>query len=357
MKRENKTSKISWRKSNLLKATVVSSMLLLLLVGSVQAIESSVYGGVKVTNTNMKAAAVELDTNSKWIRSGQELFFLNLGGQTRYVGIQAMMKVPNKIETGRYYFIPVYFTRFNPLSLASDQLSTSTDSVSKEKVIPISVIMYGGIATGSCPNSVSLLDDCFQMGIGIYNGKTWTNEIPIITSPKPTLSSNAPQTANLGYDQKIWLQEPDYRFLKDIPVGDWDGPYKIIVRIDPISYLPAETVSSPKENIPPPIPPASDELESGAIPISDSTVNKVSVAADGNDVSNLSKYVEKSNLKVVKSIELKEVEGKQVFQVKGVREGKLLWFIPIDIDVTVDIDVTMGSVNIVDRPWWGFLTS
>ncbi len=66
---------------------------------------------------------------------------------------------------------------------------------------------------------------------------------------------------------------------------------------------------------------------------------------------------EKASLKSVKNMELKEYNNKPVYQVNGVRESKLLWFIPVDMDVTVHLNAETGSVEKMEKPWWGFLAS
>ena len=348
--------KRSWRTSNISKVAVVCSVLALLLVGSVQAIEDiTSIRVVKNTDIYTELTAVEKNTDGRWINSGRELFYINIGGQTYFVGIQAKMMVPYRIEMGQYYSIPIYFTRITPqASVTSIQDIANTDLVTKNDVfIPINVFICGGIVVHSGTNSGSRPGDCFQINIGLYNNAVWTNEIPIMVSPKPTVSSNAvSQNTYVGYDQKIWIQGPDYRFLTDIPVGVWDGPYRITVRIDPISYTPVNEIPLPIQSV-------TDEVKSDdAITVNDNAVDRIPSAVNGNAVSeDLSKYVEKSNLKVVKTIGLKEIEGKQICQVKGVREAKLLWFIPVNMDVTVNVDTAVGSVETVETPWWGFLTT
>ena len=54
---------------------------------------------------------------------------------------------------------------------------------------------------------------------------------------------------------------------------------------------------------------------------------------------------------------MKEVDSGQLYQIKGIREAKLLWIIPIEIEVTIDIDIHAGEIITEERPWWGFLTS
>lgn len=64
---------------------------------------------------------------------------------------------------------------------------------------------------------------------------------------------------------------------------------------------------------------------------------------------------EKAGLISVENIELKEFNNKPVYQVKGTRESKLLWFIPVDMDVTIHLDAGTGAEEKIERPWWGFL--
>lgn len=66
---------------------------------------------------------------------------------------------------------------------------------------------------------------------------------------------------------------------------------------------------------------------------------------------------EKTSLKSIKSMELKEFNNKPVYRVNGIRESKLLWFVPVDMDVTVHLDAVTGSIEEMEKPWWGFLSS
>jgi len=57
----------------------------------------------------------------------------------------------------------------------------------------------------------------------------------------------------------------------------------------------------------------------------------------------------------IKEIELKVVNEKPVYKVKGKKVGKLFWIFPIEISVQTQIDATEGKIIQVKKPWWSFL--
>lgn len=346
----------NWRTTSLWKKTFVCSALLLLVAVNVQAVANESYCD-QDDDEYREAVAVQLNTEYSWIHSGRELFYTKIGGQTRFVGIQAMMRVPLKIETGRYYSVPVYFTRFVPQIpiKPTEQLITNKDIAIQKRPLPIDVFICAGIGVHSSKISTASHSyrDCFHIGIGISDGDLWTHNIPIV-SVEPVTDSK--QYVYTGYDQKIWINQPEYRYLTDIPVGTWDGPYMVNVKIDVISYLPPSIVAPSKEYIPPPVPLAEYQLEAKVVPLAEEAVKILSVV-DEDDLPELSKYAEKSQLKSIKTVELKEVNDKQVYQVKGVKEAKLLWVIPVDMEITVNINMDTGAIENMEKPWWGFLAT
>ena len=76
-----------------------------------------------------------------------------------------------------------------------------------------------------------------------------------------------------------------------------------------------------------------------------------------DEATEILEHKTKTKLKSIASVELKEVDNKPIYQVKGVREAKLLWIIPVDMAVTVNVDADSETAEIVHTPWWGFLTS
>ena len=354
---------------NLWKPTIVCVALFLMIVGNVQA-------GVNVNliesqPVELSAKAVKLQSVSecRWISSGQELFYTTTtDGYTRFVGIRAIMRVPGVIETGRYYSIPVYFTRFYPqLSVSSEQVSIVPSiekelvdadwTIKKQLVFPIDVLMCAGIGAHSNYHT-NLHGDCLCLGIGVCEGDMWTHETPIVLKNTARREDSA-QYAVTGFEQKVRIQQPSYRYLTDIPLGTWDGPYFIRVRIDPLFSLPPNDVELSEDHIPPPIQPVVSYVDATVV-----SLPKESVQIATPTLVSLSEYepvlstsLEKSAIKFIGSIEVKEVNNEPVYQIKGVREARLLWVIPIDMEVTVNIDITTGAVKTVETPWWGFLAS
>jgi len=368
MKKELKMNKRSWRTQNLWKPTIVCAALFLMIVGNVQAAVNVNLIESQAVELSAKAVKLQSASECRWISSGQELFYTTIGGYTRFVGIRAIMRVPGVIETGRYYSIPVYFTRFYPqLSVSSEQVSIVPSiekelvdvdwTIKKQLVFPIDVLMCAGI--GAHLNyRTNLPGDCLYLGIRVCDGDMWTHEMPIVIKNTARREDGA-QYAVTGFEQKVWIQQPSYRYLTDIPLRTWDGPYFIRVRTDPLFSLPPNDVELSEDHIPPPIPPAVSYVDATVVSLS-----KESVQIATPTLVSLSEYepvlstsLEKSAIKSIESVEVKEVDSEPVYQVKGVREAKLLWVIPIDMEVTMNIDIATGAVKTVETPWWGFLAS
>lgn len=355
-----------WRTKTLWKPTVVCMMLLLLTVSNVQAATSVPEFEVKPV-LELSAKSVELDMMStyKWVNSERELFTTTINGHTRFVGIMATMRLPSFVETGQYYSIPVYFTRFEPqLTAVSNQPSVKSYvdegvSIQSKQLLPIDVFMCAGIGASSCKITNTDSVNYLHIGIGICDGDLWTYNVPIVLLETDDCLQDSALCVNTGFDQKIWIQQPTYRYLTDIPLGEWDGPYLIRVRIDPLPHLTADDVASSDGYTPPPIPPAQFSADA-----TETTISKENVKEVSSTVVSLEEYestasypLVKSILKSIKSVNLKEFDGEQLYQIKGIRESKLLWVIPIEIEVTIDIDIHTGEIITEERPWWGFLTS
>jgi len=60
------------------------------------------------------------------------------------------------------------------------------------------------------------------------------------------------------------------------------------------------------------------------------------------------------NLKRIEKIELKTEQDKAFYIVHGVREVKLLFFIPIDMPIDVKFDANNAEMVSVSKPWWSF---
>lgn len=66
--------------------------------------------------------------------------------------------------------------------------------------------------------------------------------------------------------------------------------------------------------------------------------------------------LQQAKLSKVDSLELKDNE-KPVYEIKGVKESKLLWLIPVNMEVAVHINAETGATEKIEKPWWGFLAS
>ncbi|NIO22677.1 MAG: hypothetical protein GTN38_01465 [Candidatus Aenigmarchaeota archaeon] len=57
----------------------------------------------------------------------------------------------------------------------------------------------------------------------------------------------------------------------------------------------------------------------------------------------------------VEKIELKEESQKPVYSVKGTKQARILFIIPVSMEVETNIDAETGDVISVNKPWWSFL--
>ena len=57
----------------------------------------------------------------------------------------------------------------------------------------------------------------------------------------------------------------------------------------------------------------------------------------------------------VKNVSIREQGGKMVYSVNGLKSGKLLFVVPVELDVTANIDPATNEVLNIETPWWGFM--
>ena len=141
-------------------------------------------------------------------------------------------------------------------------------------------------------------------------------------------------------------------------MGIWDGPYTITVRINQITYLPPNGVYISSDELQLPVSIIdSAQISSEVDPVPEEYIKVKVSQIEVDEATEILEHKTKTKLKSIASVELKEVDNKPIYQVKGVREAKLLWIIPVDMAVTVNVDADSETAEIVHTPWWGFLTS
>jgi len=57
----------------------------------------------------------------------------------------------------------------------------------------------------------------------------------------------------------------------------------------------------------------------------------------------------------VSTIELKEVSQQPIYSVKGTKQAKLLFIIPVSMQIETKVSAESGNVISVKKPWWSFL--
>jgi hypothetical protein len=72
-----------------------------------------------------------------------------------------------------------------------------------------------------------------------------------------------------------------------------------------------------------------------------------------DDASNKAKGI--AETPEIKKVELKAETEKPVYSVIGTKQARILFIIPVSMDVETKIDADTGSVISVNKPWWNFL--
>jgi len=57
----------------------------------------------------------------------------------------------------------------------------------------------------------------------------------------------------------------------------------------------------------------------------------------------------------VNTIELKEESQQPIYSVKGTKQVKLFFIIPVSMQIETKVSAESGNVVSVNRPWWNFL--
>mgnify|MGYP005838036457 CR=1 FL=1 len=78
---------------------------------------------------------------------------------------------------------------------------------------------------------------------------------------------------------------------------------------------------------------------------------------DENEIKRLPSYALRevnSRYKKFKyqQISLESKDGKPVYKIKGEIDGKILWIIPIKVDMQAEYDAGKGSLDSINKPWW-----
>lgn len=64
---------------------------------------------------------------------------------------------------------------------------------------------------------------------------------------------------------------------------------------------------------------------------------------------------ETPNTESIKKIELKEEAQKPIYSVKGIKQAKLFFIIPVSMQIETKISAESGSTVSIKKPWWSFL--
>ena len=64
---------------------------------------------------------------------------------------------------------------------------------------------------------------------------------------------------------------------------------------------------------------------------------------------------ERNIIEDVDKIELKQTEEKILYEINGFKNAKLLFFIPIQMDVKTSVNAKTGDIEKTQKPWWSFL--
>jgi len=57
------------------------------------------------------------------------------------------------------------------------------------------------------------------------------------------------------------------------------------------------------------------------------------------------------------AIQIKLVtEEKPVYEIKAVQQTRLLWLMPIEMEIKTAVSAETGNIETTEKPWWSFLT-
>jgi hypothetical protein len=59
----------------------------------------------------------------------------------------------------------------------------------------------------------------------------------------------------------------------------------------------------------------------------------------------------------IQTTELKVIGEKPVYEIEGIKTGKLLWLIPINFSIQTHVDAQTREIIKMEKPWWSFLVS
>jgi uncharacterized membrane protein YkoI len=59
----------------------------------------------------------------------------------------------------------------------------------------------------------------------------------------------------------------------------------------------------------------------------------------------------------IKSTELKVMDERAIYEIEGIKAGRLLWLIPVNFSVQTYVDAQTENIVRMEKPWWSFLVS
>jgi hypothetical protein len=59
----------------------------------------------------------------------------------------------------------------------------------------------------------------------------------------------------------------------------------------------------------------------------------------------------------IKATELKVMDERAIYEIEGIKAGRLLWIIPVKFSVQTYVDAQTENIVRMEKPWWSFLVS
>jgi len=67
------------------------------------------------------------------------------------------------------------------------------------------------------------------------------------------------------------------------------------------------------------------------------------------------KAVTKNKIQIINSVETKEQDGKNIYIIDGSRKKRILFLIPVNLNIKTQIDAETGEIISTKKSWWSFL--
>lgn len=167
----------------------------------------------------------------------------------------------------------------------------------------------------------------------------------IVSEYEGELSESAPASSAVAAIPQP-IEEP--KIVQPVQNAIDSNSNNLITEPKPGNYNKTDSVKTDQNSIQKPLDKANSTKEEQSIK-PETILPNISTIAVQKIISTQLSHVE------TKKIELTVSNQKLVYKIEAVQETKFLWIIPIQLQLTAEVNAQTGEIEKIEKPWWSFL--